>query len=460
MFRSLVAIAVSLFLAFNAIAAGEPVCPTGMPPSTFSTPSYSTDDIPPTNIDINTEFGTVVKARANHNIAFVQVSLNDQRVWFGVDGNPGLYRTFYNRRTRASLTSPWYWEYTYSPAVMTHAAPSSNIPGAVLYSSTARYYDTVSQASYRYVMYESFQPSSCDGIVAGFLYVAFSNDGICWTPHRPATRLGGPTFSCHAIANSVPIEQVTAIDGGDRIWLVGAEGDIQNQLMHAFNMNRTMTSLGWASTSDPTDVTLHSTPELTNSGVFLPSTGPSSVHPDRYKPYAYFFNLQMAWDASSGYLYIGRAYPYPFDRGPWDLADYPYDANTPTYYEVNNGCAGPPATFPNRVQIYKMYLGSLSNMGLITTGSWTLVSDTGGSLGYAFNYWPGGPSPQTPLVANQTSVGRDHGAISFLRNGAGNLVRSGSTAYWFGADTFKLAKGGNVPCRVTGNERVITRTLP
>jgi hypothetical protein len=460
LFRSLVPIAVSLFIAINAFAAGEPVCPAGMPASTFSTPSYSTDDIPATNIDINTEVGTTVKARANHNIAFIQVTTNDQRVWFGVDANPGLYRVFYNRRTRATITSPWYWEYTYSPAVITYAPGASNVPGAVLYSTTPRYYDSVSNHSYKYVLYESFQPTECDFQVAGFLYYAFSDDGICWTPHRPATRTGGPSFPCSSLTNSVPIEQVTAIDAGDRIWLVGAEGDIQNQLIYAQNMNRTMTSLGWVSVSDPGSINLHTTPELTNSGVYLPSTGPSSVHPDRYKPYAYFFNLQMAWDSTTGYLYIGRAYPYPFDRGFWDLSDAPYDANTPTYYEVANGCAGPPGTFPNRVQIYKMYLGSLANMGLITTGTWTLVNDTGGPLGYAFNTWPGGPGTQTPLVTNQTSVGRDHGAVSFLRNGAGNLVRSGTTAYWFGADTFKLAKGGNVPCRVTGNERVITRTLP
>jgi hypothetical protein len=458
--RSLIPVAVSLFIALNVFAVGEPVCPT-LPPLSTTTYSYSLDDIPRTNVPLTIHNGTTVMARANHNVAYVQVTLNDQRVWFGVDANPGMYRTFYNRRTRATLTSQWKWDYAYSPAVMTHASPSSNIPGAVLYSSTPKYYDTVSQQYYSYVMYESFQPGACDNDVAGFLYVSFSNNGTCWTPHRPATRPGGPSFpSCSSLTNTVPIEQVTAIDGGDKIWLVGAEGDINGQLKWAMNMNRTLTSLGSASLTDPATITLHSTPELTNSGVYLPSTGPSSVHPDRYKPYAYFFNLQMAWDASTGYLYIGRGYPYPFDRGFWDMADYPYEPNTPSNYEVANGCADAPATFPNRVQIYKMYLGSLSNMGLITTGNWTLVSDTGGSLGYAFDYWPGGPSPQTPLVGSQTSVSRDHGAISFLRTGAGNLVWSGSTATWFGADTVKEKKGGNVPCQVTGNERVIARTLP
>ncbi len=34
--------------------------------------------------------------------------------------------------------------------------------------------------------------------------------------------------------------------------------------------------------------------------------------------------------------------------------------------------AGP---FPNRVQLYKMYLGSLSNFGAVSTGTWTLVKD-------------------------------------------------------------------------------------
>src|SRR5215213_11892847 len=118
--RYLIPIAVCLFMAFDVFAVGEPVCPT-MPLSTFSTESYSTDDIPPTNIDLPTDFGTTVKAQANHNIAYVQVGPNDQRVWFGVDANPGFYRVFYNRRKRATVTSPWYWEYDYSPAVITHA---------------------------------------------------------------------------------------------------------------------------------------------------------------------------------------------------------------------------------------------------------------------------------------------------------------------------------------------------
>jgi hypothetical protein len=182
----------------------------------------------------------------------------------------------------------------------------------------------------------------------------------------------------------------------------------------------------------------------------------------------------MGYDAANGDLYIGRSYPYAFDRGQTGTY-FPADSNTPTYSQTFvtsilgpqglsavEGCASGPASFPNRIQIYKKHIGSMSNIYQITTGTWTLVTDVGGALGYAFNYWPNGTAQpqQTALVANQVNVGRDYGAISFLRDGAGNLVRYGTTAYYFGSDTFMLSKGGSAPCRITGQERNTILALP
>jgi hypothetical protein len=456
--RSLVALAVCLF---SVLGASAQDCPH---PLIDRTPSYFSDDIPATDITITTATGTA-KARANHNIAFIEVGPNEQKVWFGVDGNPGLHRVFYNRRTRATSSAQWYWDYKVSPAVITYAPGNSNVPGGVVYSPTARYYDSASGRYYKYMLFESFQPTACDGQVAGFLYYAFSDDGICWTEHRVVRRPGGPSPACTYLPESVAIEQVTAIDGGDRVWLVYVEGTYA-PLVNVANMNRTQTYLGWVDINPPAPgnqdrLYMHSTPELTASGIFLPSNGPANAsNPDRYKPYAYFMNLQMAFDPTNGYLYIGRGYPYPFDRGSNGPTDTPLTYNTPTTYQTGNGCAGAPATFPNRIQIYRKYIGTIANMGQITTGTWTRRSDSGGPLGYAFDTWPGGPASQTPLVTGQSNLNRDHGAISFLRDGAGNVVRYGTTAYYFGADTFVRSKGGNLPCRVTGTETIVARGLP
>jgi hypothetical protein len=455
------------------------ICPTNFPSSPSPVPSYSADDIPATVDTITTWTGTAANVRANHNMSFVQINANEQRVWFSPDASPGLHRAYYNRRTRASETSPWQWDYSNSPAVMEFAAPSSSGPAAVLYSPIAMYRDPQNGATYQFLMYQVFQPSSCDGIVAGFLYYSLSADGICWTAPRQVVRPGGPSFGCHsAIMNTVPIESATAIDAGDKVVLVGVEGDIQNQLAVSptetsggvatyrrwSNFDRTQTYMGYTNYSDPSTLVLFPNPELSTAGLFLPQTGTAYYdNPTRYKTYAYFMNMQAAWDAGSGYFYIGRGYPYPFDRASKQLAnanlyDPPVNvSNTPSDYQVANGCASSPGIFPNRIQIYRMYLGSLANIGQLATGTWTLMTDLGGTLGYRFATTP---STSTPLVAGQSYFGADVGAISFLRDSSGFLYRQpNSQAFYFGAHTFRESKSDG-PCRTTGLEREILANLP
>jgi len=479
----------------------QPVCPTNFPAES-PVPSYSPDDVPKIDaFDVVTYTGALVKPGVNHNFAFVEVTPNDQRVWFGVDASNGIPLTFYNRRVRDDASSPWRWLYSSSPAVIQYTPPTSSGPGNVLYSAVPRYYDSVSQHSYKFLMYLVHQPGVCNGVIAGFLYITFSDDGICWTPPRSAHRSGGPSFDCLPNeTNTVPVEQVSVIDAGDFIWLVGVEGNIDELVppidetypdcdpnvndcytyRHFNNMNRTQTYLGLAYANNPGAIYLnYPNTELTRNGMFLPWTGPYSYsNGERYLPYPYFMNLQIAYDAARGDFYIGRGYPYPYDRGSASVigwGDYPDYANTPTFSQTSlvfrngpfgqtlvEGCLPAPYTLPNRIQIYKMHIGALSNIGQITNpySSWTLVTDTGGPLGYAFNYWPGGPSPQTPLISPQINGGRDYGAVSFIRDGAGSLLRYGTTAYAFGGDTFMGPKGGSAPCRVTGTERITILPLP
>lgn len=470
-----------LLLVAAPLVAQSPVCPSNFPAKS-PVPSASPDDIPATNVDITTYTGALVKGRANHGISFVEINPNEQRVWFGVDAAPGLFRTFYNRRVRANSSSPWQWDYSYSPAVIQYTAPASAGPAPVHYSSTAKYRDTTTGTLYKYLMYQAFQPGSCDGIVAGFLYVSFSNDGICWTPPRKVTRPGGPSFSCYpSITDTVPIEAMSAVESGSTLYLVGVEGDI-NQLAPPVtvldpngeprrynNMDQTLTAIGTASTNDPATITILG--GVSSAGMLIPDSGPANgANPNRYKGYAYFMNLQTAWDATTGDFYISRGYPYPYDRGteaPIGRFDPPTnaDGNTPTasqraftYIGASPvvSCLSTPGTLPNRVQVYRMHIGSLSNFSQLSTGTWSLVFDYGGAVGYGFD----SPASATwPLVMGQTNVGHDWGAVSFLRNESGGLVRYGTTAYYFGADTYKQSKGNGL-CRITGNERVLVGTIP
>lgn len=470
-----------LSLLFPAVAQAQS-CQTLPPQSPVA--SYSPDDIPPTNVNIITYTGQLLPASANHNFCFVEISPTDQRVWFGVDASPGLYRTFYNRRVRDYVGGPWRWLYSYSPEIIRFQQPSSSGPASVHYSDTAKYRDPATGAYYKFIMYQGYQPGSCDGQVAGFLYVAFSNDGVCWTEGREVHRAGGPSFPCYpGHVNTVPIEQMQAIDGGDRLWLIGVEGDINALVPPAdatFNrwnaMNRTQTYIGWASYTNPDVVNLISTPELTANGMFRPVTGPANPsHPDRYSPYNYFMNLAIGFDAASGYFYIGRGYPYAYDRGSKALAgtgvyDPPSTYNVPTaaqeqdvqLYGPNGwssveGCLGAPYTLPNRIQIYRMYIGSLANMAQLATGTWQLVADMGGQYGFSFKSGWG----NTLRVTGQSNVGHDFGAVSFIRDRNGNLVRDGyGYVQIFGAHTFKQVKSWSSPCRITGFEREVLLTIP
>ena len=470
-----------LFFVFLAIALpmslfGQVICPSGFPASS-PVLSSGLDDIPATNDHLLTYTGAHAAGTANHNMSFMQTSPNEQKVWFFTD-NASLdhEHIYYNRRYRANSSSPWYWEFSVSPAVTSYGATA----GAVLYSAAPRYVDTRTNTAYSYVMYQVVQPPECIPESAGYMQVVFSNDGICWTNPRWATRVGGPMSQCLAIWDSVPVEQVTAIDDGTDIKLIGVEGSIP-YLSNYMNMNETAV-IGYSPAADPSRVYLYEWPKVTALGVVSPYT----LHPwwsysyeNRFQPYNYFMNLQAAYDSSTGDLYIGRGYPYPFDRGPgyygdlrdsllvpgWGQADavMMWDPHLNRDVQVG-GCNSAPATLPNRIQVYKMHIGSMSNFAALgsTSSYWTLLSDLGGETGYGNSV--DGYYYKTALTYPQTNAGRDYATVSFVRDGQGNLVRENGVARYFGGDSFESLKTSTVPtnqpCNVTGLERETLLAIP
>jgi hypothetical protein len=437
--------------------------------------STSPDDIPPgaTATYVN-YYGATFHARPNHQLAFVQTGQNEQKVWFSIDiGLIGVSRgsSYYNRRYRASESSPWYWQYSQSQPFSDPNNPIGFV-NQVLYSATPKYTASPGGTLYKYVMYTINQPAACNGPVGGYAMVSFSNDGTCWTTATPLRRAGGPSSTCapELGADLVPVEALGAIDSGSQIYLMGIEGD-NSILINWYNMDHNYVSWGTSSPAGAGTVTIPADRDMSDAGLFNPKApyeDPFGRIPDRFRSYAYFFNMAITWDAAYGDLYVTRGYPYPYDRGNiYPVSDqkvpteYQDQENTLWNYDFGayqsvSGCGGTAALYPNRYQIYKMHLGTLSNFSLVHTGTWTLVADRGNSVGYEtkFTY------ASTPLVAGQTNDARDSGAASFLVDGAGQLVRNGGIGYVFAANTLRENLSVGRPCKTTGNERVVLRSIP
>lgn len=431
-------------------------------------PSYSLGDVP-AGVDAwwVTYQNNMVRVGPNHQLAYVQTGPNEQKVWFSIDSGlrtqPGQHvgGPYYNRRYRASEGSQWFWEFASSQTI----TGTKGFIDSVLYSP-ARYYDQYGTA-WNYIMYSVDQPVPCNGHQLGFATVQYSWDGVHWYNETPLRHPGGPSAECAPELGSdlVQVEALDAVDDNQgTIWLIGQDGDVA-LLANEQNMDQTHAAWGTSTYANTGQVLINEWYcDITNAGVFTP-TLPNTYY-SRFKTYAYFQNMGMAWDAANGDLYWSRGYPYPYDRQSYLGQTVPSPEYTVTRDNFNSywwiwqlveGCAGGIAVYPNRHQVYKMHLGSLSNMALLHYGTWTLVADRGNYAGYQQSaVQPYGPAP---LVAGQTAGTRDAGAASFLRDSSGNLVRTNGLGYVFGASTIMetLSVG---PCRVTGNERIVAETIP
>ena len=481
-----IALALSALLsAFGQIGPAIGATPISLP-GLSPTMSASFDDVPPTTDDILAldTYGNPynIRGRANFMLRYMDVSPTSQRVWFSLSAVGHPARVYYNQRRRVDTSSPWYWDYTYSPALLEiteNNSPDNRVPpsiafGTVLYSASG-FVNVSTGLPYNYIMYLIYQPTQCNGVVAGYLVVAFSSDGISWTSPYQVERISGPSFPCWAgHTQTVPVESASGVfdPTSATIYLMGLEGDA-SLLSVVANMNRTLTNIGTSAATNPGLVTLNSPTEIAAGGIYTPNAyGPYAS--SQYTPYAYFVNLQMAWDAVHGDLYVSRAYPYGFDRQenanysaiPLHSAVYNRSALNPEDDRtvLVDGCASGLATYPTRVQINKIHLGTLANFGALTYTPWTLVLDYGNSNGYAMYANPTTLSGSTtaPLYsyAGQTSVNRDLGSGSFIADPSGALAFYGTTTYWLGGDdrTQQRTNGAGT-CRVTGLERITQYTL-
>jgi len=180
-------------------------------PQESPVPAPAPDDIPPGRGAWLRDYqGNWFEGKANHVMAFVQINSNEQKVWFSVESSPHHGIVFYNRRYRTSATAPWQWAYSRSLPLIWYPN-GSMVVNAVLYSPTPKY--GRGSAYYKYVMFTTYQPEACNGNIAGFAYVSFSQDGFCWTTPEPMRREGGPsgdpTSACPSAelgSDLVPVE--------------------------------------------------------------------------------------------------------------------------------------------------------------------------------------------------------------------------------------------------------------
>lgn len=457
-----------VFIAIASLSASVPAFATYCPPLPAQSPipAPTPDDIPRAkDAWLFDHQGNYFEGQQNHVMAFVQTGPDEQKVWFSINSVPHYTKVFYNRRFRTSSTAPWQWAYSRSVPVVWFTSPGSMVVNAVLYSPTAKY--RVGTASYKYVMYATYQPRSCDLTLLGFAMVSFSNDGTCWTQPEPMRTGDERPASCASAEYGTDLlwtESFDVIDAGTFVLLVGVDGDTPTMINPA-NMDQTFGFWGYSNLPDMRKAYMPGY-GVSRLGIVNPQGVPNS---SRSRPYAYLINPAIAWDEANGDLYLTRAYPYPYDREgalvPSQRQQFPkrtmvnpflQAAGDPMPQEVE-GCVGGAGTLPNRVQIYKMHIGALTyaNFIRVSTDTWTLVQDLGNNVGYEWE-----PTQQNiAIVPPQTSVGRDLGAASFLRDGAGRLQLVGGTAYMFAATQYlkPLSVG---PCRSTGTERSFLTVVP
>lgn len=257
----------------------------------------------------------------------------------------------------------------------------------------------------------------------GLVYATFSNDLVNWTvPCQVFTVVGGVDRVLYA-------EQVSAIYRGGTLYLIVVEGkfdpyfSLQNTVTYArlLYLNPTTHALRateWIDSStyfDKTGITGFN-PGLT---IKDPSTGNTYTTMD----HPICFNAFCTLDEDNHYLYMTRAYAYPYHFLPTNIL---YGV-IPVFYE-NGQCVKDPAgggailrglpTLPNRVQLYRKYLGSPTNGNRLydSTYPWELLGDWGWSHGYRAYYLSGGQwvCGYVPLQSGQSSIDMDANTMTCM----------------------------------------------
>ncbi len=291
------------------------------------------------------------------------------------------------------------WLYNPSRILYDHVPDASTAFGSVFINSNPVFIDPQG-AAYKRLMYYVYQPNG--SAAAGWVCLAFSNDGLTWTAPIKATTNPSSQVSTCAGDGGIATEAVSGFLRGTTLWMAVMEGTL-GTLIDGINneVTNTFTYLYSADRANPRVMTKLG--EFSQQGILRPNKGGRFLH-------GYGINVDFTFNPTEPALYFSRAYPYSYDK--------------------NGGipCNNPPATprcvtgvtqLPNRAQIYKMVI-PLGRIRDALTGSWQLVEDYGASVGYRDT--DSGSCQNGGLESkHQTSLGLDINSVSFYKDHGGRI---------------------------------------
>lgn len=233
----------------------------------------------------------------------------------------------------------------------------------VLWDESSPFYNPHNSQYYKGLMYFINQAGcwASGAGTAGVLAVAYCNDPLNWVgPYD----VGNPNCNFNQALHT---EQGGAMYYNGCIYLMLFEGKI-SAYYDEFLDGTTMTRLYYATPANPENVTvLQNGNYLTANGIYAPGAG-------GYENTKALISVTMAFDPTSGNMYMGRTYTYPVNYSG-------YGDEIPCY--TGGICFSGLLSRTIRAQLYSMNLGSPPSMMGLWTGSWTLMGDWGASHGYS-----------------------------------------------------------------------------
>lgn len=331
------------------------------------------------------------------------------------------------------------WEDSTSLKAITMAGYSL-VLGDVLYNANPIYYSPDTNIYYKWLMYFLARPTACDGVVdGGFIMAAFSTDGKVWTtPSRVGlhTDAGAMTeWPCFAGNPAIAASGVGAFFFQGKVTLVYSQGDVSH-LMLTQNSQQSHTWAVQALPTSPAVLGASGFVPISMEGLFSPNL-PNLMLP------AFFKNLSITYDNTTGFMYISRSYSFPFD-----LAG--------TVPCGQTGCETGIFAAPTRVQVYKIYVGNPVNLELLASGQLMKLQDWGAAIGYPIE--SGGACVSRNIVAGQVSNTDDFDNLSFGRDTDGTLHSDLRVYLGNLVDNERTDTADN--CTETANDKQYYDTLP
>ena len=293
------------------------------------------------------------------------------------------YRYVYSARSGAhgqilenrQLLSSGAW--TYSPSRVavdmtlydTNTNPKPSVAlGTVLRAPTTPYFlNPANNLRYRWIMYFIYQGTQTPGL-AGVVCVAYSSDGLTW---------GDPIYAIHQHTGG-PRAKRCGVDSGSAFYVVRAEAVsgfmLSSTSVHLWHLDGDLALADAWVGSTTVSLTFYVTttanaPDILQRQGQITLNGVTNLNRPGGMYYNYFPNIDATYDPSSGWLYLLRVYPAPFDAK---------DPTTPCNHNLNTDFK----TLPTHGQAWAMQVNGDFLKSISTSNSWTKIAEFGQFYGH------------------------------------------------------------------------------